>query len=226
MAALVASSFSGKRGSNCPWPLGKIETQVCKFLDSDRWNALIQLKKKKRILSSFLSGFISSRLFLPRQHWRHSAYSESEVIPAAGTQHCQFKSRWERSCHETTTAAKPYPFGLLSQPVTQATGTGRFWHVWFPGVREQHPCCCSVSHHHLANACSFFFQFPFLFREAELTQICHSAAGGVQTLGVLGVQLPGAREFPLGRWDLLGLDQGFKITAACTRTVLAVRECS
>ncbi|RMB99337.1 hypothetical protein DUI87_24072 [Hirundo rustica rustica] len=32
---------------------------------------------------------------------------------------------------------------------------------------------------------------------AELTQVCHSAAGVVQTLGVLGVQLPEAREFPL-----------------------------
>lgn len=140
---------------------------MCKFLDSDRWNALIQFKKKeKRILSSFLSGFISFRLFLPRQHLRHSAYSEFKVIPAAGTQHCQFKSRWERSCHGTTTAAKPLPFGLFSQLVTQATGTGRCWHVQFPGVREQHACCCcSVSHHCLANACSFLFHSSFSLEE-------------------------------------------------------------
>lgn len=97
---------------------------------------------KKIILSSFLSGFISSRLFLLRQHLKHSAYSESKVIPAAGTQHCQFKSKWERSCHETTAAAKPYPFGLLSQPVTEAIGTGRCWHVRFPRVEKPHPCCC------------------------------------------------------------------------------------
>lgn len=48
--------------------------------------------------------------------------------------------------------------------------------------------------------CLFLFlSFLSLFIGAELTQICHSAAGVVQTLGVLGVQLPGPREFRLGR---------------------------
>lgn len=37
------------------------------------------------------------------------------------------------------------------------------------------------------------------FIGAELTEICHSTSGIVQTLRVLGVQRPGAREFPLGR---------------------------
>lgn len=48
--------------------------------------------------------------------------------------------------------------------------------------------------------CLFLFlSFLSLFVGAELAQICHSAGGVVQTLGVLGVQLPEAREFPLGR---------------------------
>lgn len=48
--------------------------------------------------------------------------------------------------------------------------------------------------------CLFLFlSFLSFFVGAELTHICHSAAGVVLTLGALGVQLPGAREFPLGR---------------------------
>lgn len=129
------------RRCNCPWLLGKIERNTGVWI-LGFW----QVKSlKKKIISSFLSGFISSRLFLPRQHLRHSTYSESKVLPAAGTQHCQFKSRWKRSCHETIAAAKPYHFWLLSQSaVTQAAGTRCCWHLWFPAVGKPRPCCCSL----------------------------------------------------------------------------------
>lgn len=136
------------------------------------------------------------------------------VIPAAGSQHCQLKSR-EGSCHEPAAAAKPSPCGLLSQ----AAGTGCCWHGWFPGVGKPHPCCSLITIGQMLVPVSVS-----LSAGAELTQVCHSAAGVVQTLGVLGLQLPEAREFPLARWDLLGLGQGFKITAVCARTVLAVGE--
>lgn len=47
--------------------------------------------KKNLKLISFCFYFLQT--FTSQQHLRHSAYSESKVITAAGTQHCQFKSR-------------------------------------------------------------------------------------------------------------------------------------
>lgn len=125
--------------------------------------------KKNLKLISFCFYFLQT--FTSQQHLRHSAYSESKVITAAGTQLCQFKSRWERSCHETAAAAKPYPFGLLSQAITQATGAGGCWHVWFPGVGKLHLCCCCCSLT-IWQMLVAILSFLSLFTGAELTQIC------------------------------------------------------
>lgn len=133
---------------------------------------------------------MSSRLFLPREHLRHSAYSESKVIPGAGSQQCQFKSSWESweiSCHETTAAAKPYPFRLLSQPVTQAAGTGHCWDVQFPGVGKQHPCCCCCS---LVSIWQMLVPISFIplslfgsWARPDLSQCCWHCPGPGSTWG-------------------------------------------
>lgn len=96
------------------------------------------------------------------------------------------------------TAAKPYPFGLLSQLVTQATGMVLLA-CEIPRSERTASLLLLCLSSPFGKCLFLFLSFPFLFGGAELTQICHSAAGSVQTLGVLGVQLPGTREFPLGR---------------------------